>query len=263
MSRVYRALGLHVCVFTSYLHGRADHIALHIALRELGYTPWHLGEPVENPRRVYHQWTEAMNAKYFDQGKPYDKTDFDRLCGEYDAVLDIPACLFWDDFHTLYPDAKIILTTRSADSWFKSIKNTIVPWVQNPMLNLLQWIEPNQLRPELRMVKTAFKVICNNDYSGPWAKERFLKHNERVQQGVDPDRFLEFQLGDGWDPLCAFLGVPVPDKPYPKVNNTSKFNETAGQWYTEITTGLVKRWLTWGFLPVTVAGLGIYAWKRS
>lgn len=85
---------------------------------------------------MYHQWTEAMNCKYFGQGKPYDKEDFDRLRGKYDALLDIPACLFWDDFHELYPDVKIILTSRSPDSWFKSVKSTIIAWVQKPSLNL-------------------------------------------------------------------------------------------------------------------------------
>lgn len=218
-------------------------------------------EPVEEPRRMYHQWTEAMNCKYFGQGKPYDKEDFDRLRGKYDALLDIPACLFWDDFHELYPDVKIILTSRSADSWFKSVKSTIIAWVQKPSLNLLQWIEPYHLRPEMLMTKTAYKVICNNDYTGPYAKQRFLEHNAQVRQGVDPDRFLEFQLGDGWDPLCRFLGVPVPDKEYPRVNNTAEFNEGAGQADSMIVGGLIKPWLSFG-IPVAVAGLAVLAWRR-
>jgi hypothetical protein len=40
-------------------------------------------------------------------------------------------------------------------------------------------------------------------------------------------RLLELRLGDGWEPLCAFLGVPVPGKPYPRVNNTNEFNQGA------------------------------------
>lgn len=219
-------------------------------------------EPIDDPRRMYYQWTEAMNCKYFNKGKPYAKADFDRLRGKYDALLDIPACLFWDDFHALYPETKIILTTRSADSWFKSVSSTIIPWLQKPTLNLLQWVEPNRLRPEMLMVKTAYKVICDNDYSGPLAKERFLQHNENVRKGVDPERFLEFKLGDGWEPLCTFLEVPVPDKPYPKVNNTNEFNEGANQADADILVALLKPWWTWG-LRIGAVGLAVFAWKKQ
>lgn len=237
-------------------------LALYLALQELGYTPWHMCEPIDDPRRMYHQWTEAMNCKYFNQGKPYDREDFDRLRGKYDALLDIPACLFWDDFHRLYPEAKIILTTRSADSWFKSVKCTIIAWLQKPSLNLLQWIEPSRLRPEMLMTKTAYQITCNNDYTGPYAKECFLEHNERVRKGVDPERFLEFELGNGWEPLCKFLGVPVPNKPYPRVNNMEEFNEGAGEADAMIVGGMVKPWLNFA-LPLTVAALGLLMWKRQ
>jgi hypothetical protein len=40
---------------------------------------------------------------------------------------------------------------------------------------------------------------------------------------VPPEKLLVFEPGDGWAPLCAFLGVPVPDEPYPQVNSTAEF----------------------------------------
>jgi hypothetical protein len=219
-------------------------------------------EPVENPKVMYNQWTDAMNRKFFNSKHPYEREDFDRLRGKYDALLDIPACLFWDDFNRLYPEVKIILTTRSADSWFKSVHNTIIPWLQKPSLSILQYFERNRLGPELRMVKMAYKVICNNDYSNNFAKRCFLEHNDRVRKGVRPDKFLELQLGDGWEPLCAFLGVPVPEIPYPRVNNTSEFNQGASQADAAILGGIFTTWLAYCVLVPGVV-LGLLVWSNG
>lgn len=218
-------------------------------------------EPIDDPSRMYNQWIEAMNCRFFGTGRPYDREDFDKLRGAYDALLDIPACLFWNDFQELYPEAKIILTTRSAESWFKSVKSTIIPWLEKPLLNFLQYFDGKRLGPEMGMVRTAYKVICNNNYHSDIAKERYLQHNDSVRKGVAPERFLELRLGDGWEPLCAFLGVPVPDKPYPKVNNMNEFNEGAGQADAAIVIGVLKSFLA-VFVPVVVAASLFFVWGR-
>jgi hypothetical protein len=219
-------------------------------------------EYLDNPKVMYNQWTDAMNRKFFNSARPYNRDDFDHLRGKYDALLDIPACLFWDDFNRLYPEVKIILTTRSADSWFNSVDNTIIPWLQKPLLNLLQYFDRNRLGPELRMVRTAYKVICNNDYSSNFAKRCYLEHNDRVRKGVSSDRFLELQLGAGWKPLCAFLGVPVPDIPYPRVNNTNEFNQGANQADAAILGSLLTTWLAY---PMLIAGavFGLLVWNNG
>jgi hypothetical protein len=49
----------------------------------------------------------------------------------------------------------------------------------------------------------------------------------RVLAEVPPGRLLVHRLGDGWGPLCAFLGVPVPDAPYPSSNSTDSFQKQA------------------------------------
>ncbi|KAK5797455.1 hypothetical protein VI817_003746 [Penicillium citrinum] len=233
---------------------RTGTASLYHALQELGYTPWHMCEPIENPSRMFNQWTEAMKCRFFGEGRPYDRADFDKLRGPYDALLDIPACLFWDEFQELYPETKIILTTRSADSWFRSIHSTIIPWLEKPLLNVLQHFDNKRLGPEMRMVKMAYKVICRNNYHSHTVKKRFLQHNERVRAGVSPDRFLEMRLGDGWEPLCSFLGVPVPNKPYPMVNNTNEFNQGASEADTQMLIALLKPWLA-VIIPVLVAAV--------
>ncbi len=43
-----------------------------------------------------------------------------------------------------------------------------------------------------------------------------------VKAHVPPERLLIFEAKDGWAPLCKFLGVPEPDEPYPRTNDTQQ-----------------------------------------
>jgi hypothetical protein len=57
----------------------------------------------------------------------------------------------------------------------------------------------------------------------------FTSHNQAVRESIAPDRLLVFDVKEGWEPLCAFLGVPVPtDEPFPHVNDTAAFKADAG-----------------------------------
>ena len=51
----------------------------------------------------------------------------------------------------------------------------------------------------------------------------FEKNTAEVQAAFPRERLLTYSLGDGWDPLCRFLGVPVPDVPYPRSNSREQF----------------------------------------
>jgi hypothetical protein len=51
----------------------------------------------------------------------------------------------------------------------------------------------------------------------------FERHIEEVRAAVPAGRLLVFDVRDGWEPLCAFLGVPVPDEPFPQVNERAAF----------------------------------------
>ncbi len=42
---------------------------------------------------------------------------------------------------------------------------------------------------------------------------------------IAPDRLLVFEAAQGWEPLCAFLDVPVPDQPFPRTNSREEFWE--------------------------------------
>ena len=74
----------------------------------------------------------------------------------------------------------------------------------------------------------------------------FNEHNEEVKRHVPADKLLVFTSKDGWEPLCAFLGVPVPDKPFPHVNDSDEFKRRL-------------RSLTLGGNLIIGAGIGVLA----
>ena len=51
----------------------------------------------------------------------------------------------------------------------------------------------------------------------------FLRHTEEVKATIPPERLLIYEAGEGWAPLCGFLGVPVPAEPYPSENSRAEF----------------------------------------
>lgn len=46
----------------------------------------------------------------------------------------------------------------------------------------------------------------------------FEQHYERVLRTVPAERLMVYRVQQGWQPLCRFLGVDVPDEPFPRVN---------------------------------------------
>jgi hypothetical protein len=90
------------------------------ALRLLGINEcYHGWQPLfENPRDN-EMWMEALEAKYDGKGKPYGRAEFDKLLGHCQGVSDMPAILFAEELISAYPEAKVILTHRNFDTWYK------------------------------------------------------------------------------------------------------------------------------------------------
>ena len=51
----------------------------------------------------------------------------------------------------------------------------------------------------------------------------FEQHVAEVRDSIPAERLLVFNVGEGWAPLCQFLGCPVPDEPFPQVNERAAF----------------------------------------
>jgi hypothetical protein len=57
-----------------------------------------------------------------------------------------------------------------------------------------------------------------------YGREVFEAHEESMRQYCKPGRLLEYNVGEGWEPLCKFLEVPVPDEPFPNGNDQGDFH---------------------------------------
>lgn len=228
----------------------------------MGYTPYHFVEEEPDNNRRYQLWTEALECKYLKKGQPYSRKEFERLLGRYDAALDLPGSMFWDDLCRAYPDAKVILTTRDLDSWFLSMHKTIFAYLDSMSVRILQYVGPESIRQDIYMNHLIFNFFCDND-RGSGCRQAYLDHNSRVRDSVPGERLLELTPGNGWEPLCGFLGVPIPERPYPKTNSAAELSQkemgqvSRGIWLTIkklvgyqtpiLVAGAAGTWLYWKF----------------
>jgi hypothetical protein len=189
--------------------GRTGTNSLKIALeRLLGGPCYHMIEVFGHPDHV-PMWTAAANG---------EAVDWDRLFDGYVAAVDWPVASFWPEVSAHYPDALVLLSTRSdAETWWKSASNTIF----------------EATRGAGGEFGDMWKAIATNRFTPDWlerepAIEAYQRHNAEVRSEVPADRLLEWQPGDGWEPICERLGVPVPDEPFPHTNTTEDFRKMAG-----------------------------------
>ena len=124
-----------------------------------------------------------------------------------------------------YPDAKVILTNRDADSWYRSFKHTVYRLAV--YLSSLNGDLPEYFQRWKEMNST---LMLDGALSDPELfndeeaiKAKYNAHVEWVKKTVPSDRLFVMELGEGWERLCKFLDVPVPDEPYPNGNSTEDF----------------------------------------
>ncbi|KCZ86593.1 sulfotransferase family protein [Hyphomonas jannaschiana] len=189
-------------------YGRTGTMSLKLALEQLGFGPCHhMIEVIENGEAQVPLWNEAL------AGKP----DFDAIYKGYSSAVDWPSAAFWKELADHYPDAKIILSSRSAESWYGSISETILATVWAPD----KW--PPQAVEWFKMVSK----VLERSFGGAKTKDElianFLAHEAEVKAAIPADRLLVHSAKDGWEPLCAFLGVPVPEGDYPRTNSKEEF----------------------------------------
>jgi hypothetical protein len=204
-------------------------MSLKAALEELGFSKcYHMIELLMNPHQVAY-W-EAASA-----GKP---VDWNALFEGYQAAVDYPACRYYRELLAQYPDAKVILTVRDPGSWYESCSETIFNvGRQGPG----QGGGPPELPfpgdPQLfgRIFGMIRRDFWDGDFKGATDDrartiEVFNRHTEAVKSYVPGGKLLVYEVKDGWEPLCRFLEVPVPEgKPFPRLNDRQTFKDRIEQ----------------------------------
>jgi hypothetical protein len=210
--------------------GRTGTLSLREALVRLGFDPCdHMLENFEHPER-FALWRDAFERKR--RGEPID---WRPLLGDYRAIVDWPGAWFWQELIAAHPDAKVILTVRDPDRWYESSLATIFGLRaradESPLaragMRLIGIVIPG-MRQGFGVVDD---VIWEGTFGGRFADRAhalsvFADHNREVQATVPADRLLVLDVKQGWEPLCAFLGVPVPrGEPFPHVNDAESFQQ--------------------------------------
>lgn len=169
---------------------------------------------------------EAVNAKFLGQGKPYGRAEFDALLGNCAAVTDMPCAAFWEELMAAYPEAKIILVERDIEDWYESFEATVVTELFSRVSTvIIDYVEPligSQIGPLNRNLVYGYFRAKTPDEVRQNARGVYREHYRRIREAAPKERLLEYRLGDGWGPLCDFLGKEVPEGlPFPRVNEAA------------------------------------------
>jgi hypothetical protein len=146
------------------------------------------------------------------------EADWDKLYENYTAAVDTPTWIWWKELMEKYPDAKVILTMRDPDSWYKSMQRILLQ--RQAMLKNTVPNEFYQKRIDMTDVILKKSELLNPEtfVDEEYTKALYLKHYQEVMEKVPEEKLLVMELGEGWDRLCKFLGKEVPEVPYPNLN---------------------------------------------
>lgn len=212
---------------------RTNTSSLVSALRTLGYNPYTMRSLLTSPSHI-PVWREAVDSTQHSPGLPVTIND---ILANYDAIADLPGCMFASQLISAYPDARVILTTRRYEDWERSMQGSIWVLFTWRLFELCRVLGVSQMAPLMRLLHALFEVHNGNQYGGPEAREKYEEHNRRVRETVARYRLLEIDADDesGWDELCRFLGKGRPGVEYPRVQED-----------TAMKAGLEAAW--WGMV---------------
>ena len=181
--------------------GRTGTYSLKLALeRLLGGRCQHMAEIIADPERQLPLWAPALRGQ---------EVDWEEVFAGYVAQTDFPGAAFWREITAAFPDALVVLSTRPAESWYRSAASTIFQ------------LEHDDTSSPFRDL---WREWLGDRFDDPAAMiDAYERHNAAVRSFVPANRLLEWTVADGWEPLCNRLGLPVPDEAFPLTNTTAEF----------------------------------------
>lgn len=190
--------------------GRTGTMSTKLALEQLGFGPCHhmvevMGSPAQPPF-----W------KDFAEGR---QVDWVTVFADYASQVDFPGAAVWPQLIAAFPDARVLHTERPEDEWWASYSVTIAKFFEHaPTM---------QLPPHIAAIFVTMDKILVQDLLGGTTRDAsiaaYRRNNAKVRATVPAEKLLVFTPTDGWAPLCRFLGVPVPDTPFPRSNARDEF----------------------------------------
>lgn len=168
-------------------------------------------------------WIKIFNSIMENPNEKIPPELFKRIFHGYRTSTDQPGSSAYRQIMETYPEAKVILTVRSPQSWLQSVRETVFPlkplfgngFFDRLAERLILGKGFNEMANLSFQVKLGANVDRTNDQQ---VLRGFVEHNEEVKRVVQKDRLLVFDVKEGWGPLCRFLNLPIPQQPFPHVN---------------------------------------------
>jgi hypothetical protein len=186
--------------------GRTGTDSMREALNILGFGPCHHMREVNDNEEQKRLWRALARG---------ENSGWDPLFAGYNSCVDWPSAYYWRQLIQIYPEAKVILTYRSPDSWWASFSKTI-----------LASISHSTDEASLGIALIRDQVFAGNPGDRARAIALYEANVAAVLATVPRARLLVHNLGDGWEPLCRHLGVSIPAAPYPRRNSASDFQQS-------------------------------------
>ena len=217
---------------------RTGTASMHAALTALGYETYHGFRAFANIRD-YELWNPAYETKYLLKPSTacpiVDRTFLDKALGHMNAVTDMPAASFATDLIEAYPDAKVILVQRDEDAWYRSFERVFVDAYDSWLWTIIARLDPGRVGHMEKFLRRSvaqchFRASSTSEFRSN-ARNVYREHYTNIRELLEQrdeteSRLLEFDLRDGWVPLCSFLGRDIPkDIPFPKVNEDKMIQE--------------------------------------
>lgn len=205
--------------------GRTGTMSTYAAMNQLGFPCYHMIEVIQNKANKTHLdfWCKVANAPVGAQH------DWQQVFANYSATVDFPAAAVWRELLAAYPAAKVLLTVhpRGAEAWYESVIDTIYFTETKWQFKVLEWTTPFGRK----MGEMCHKLIWHGFMRGVMTDRSkaiafYNQYITDVKAIVPPEQLLVYSVSEGWQPLCAFLGVPEPASEFPNINDRAAIKAT-------------------------------------
>lgn len=215
---------------------------------------------LSSPEAHINQWIRVFEhtPTKNEADRKYVLQNMKQLLDGYVGSMDLPSNCMVEELMEIYPDAKVICTVRDPDKWWASL----APIVEKGNLTVLSWILAPI--PTLRRFRRYHDVLDEGRvgelYFRPGEPQRptramYERHIEHLKKVVPKEKLFFFDVRDGWEPLCAILGVPVPkDTPFPRLNDAQAIEDFMKR---NVRRGL----MTWAAMILSTGAAGYFAAK--